>query len=449
MTFTARLHTQSLDSHPQAGSIKKILSAALEAAAPVSAVQDSLTKDKNTLKVGQKAYTLKEIGKIYLVAIGKAAPPMASAARQILGKYLEGGIVVGKYPSEHELGGLTLHLAGHPLPDERSEKAGKAILSLLAQSAPNDLILFLISGGGSALITVPKEGVSLADMQKLTSLLLGSGARIDEINTLRRALDRVKGGGLARAAYPAQIATLILSDVVNSPLEAIASGPTVPNPDTNADALAVLKKYDLLRDAPPAIIAALQKNEKLEEKMAKGETLIVGSNQISASAARDEAILAGFESRILTTSMQGEASQQGCELASRLRATDEHPLCLIIGGETTVTLGNAAGHGGRNQELALAAAQILSGAENKMLITLATDGEDGPTDGAGAVVTGESLAKAERLGLDAARHLREHNAYPFFNALGDLLKTGPTGTNVNDLVFLFSFYKRSDISHQP
>ncbi len=441
MTFTARLHTTTLDAHPRQASVKKILSTALEAADPAQAVRSTLKLEKGLLKIREQSFPLEDISRLYLVAIGKAASAMASAASEILSDPLSGGIVVSKYPTENNLDHLSLHLAGHPVPNEHSSAAGEAILELLSQTNENDFLLFLISGGGSALITAPVDGVSLADLQKLTALLLSSGARIDEINILRRALDRVKGGGLAQAAYPAQFASLLLSDVVDSPLETIASGPTVPNPTTNADALAILEKYDLLKQIPPPILAALKKTQKdaAKKDISTQNTYIIGSNRISAEAAKERAIQEGFKAHILTTSLQGEAAEKGNELALHLLTAKEQPLCLIVGGETTVSLGDSNGHGGRNQEMALAAVETLSGRENIMFITLATDGDDGPTDAAGAVVTGETFARAKELGLDLETHLREHNAYPLFNALGDLLKPGPTGTNVNDLIFLFSF----------
>ena len=439
MEFVSRLHTKTLDAHPQHLAVKQILSAALEAADPARAVQKALRKKNDLLQLNEQSFQLETIDNIYLVAFGKAAPAMASAARKILGNALSGGIVISKYATDHELGNLNFHIAGHPVPDEKSVAAGKAILKLLSQTGENDLVLFLISGGGSALITAPVENISLHDLQELTSLLLGSGARIDEINTLRRALDRVKGGGLANAAYPAQIASLILSDVVDSPLEAIASGPTVSNPTTNADAFDILRKYELLDKTPASIISALQKTQPDKRKIPKDNAHIIGSNRISAEAARDKAIQEGFETQILTTSLQGEAAEKGNELALHLLATNERPLCVIVGGETTVSLGNSTGHGGRNQELALAAVEKLNTGKNIMLITLATDGDDGPTDAAGAIVTGETLERAKALGLDLYAHLSEHNAYPFFDALGNLLKPGPTGTNVNDLTFLFAF----------
>ena len=219
----------------------------------------------------------------------------------------------------------------------------------------------------------------------------------------------------------------------------ILSRPEIKIGQVIPDALAILKKYNLLDKVPTNIISALQKPQGDERKTPAGNAHIIGSNRISAEAARDKAIREGFKTQILTTSLQGEAAEKGNELALHLLAANEYPLCVIVGGETTVSLGNSTGHGGRNQEVALAAVDALSKKENIMFITLATDGDDGPTDAAGAVVTGETLERAKALGLDLKAHLHEHNAYPFFDALDDLLKPGPTGTNVNDLVFLFAF----------
>jgi hydroxypyruvate reductase len=305
-------------------------------------------------------------------------------------------------------------------------------------------LVCLISGGGSALVTAPYEGITLEDMQALTSLLLACGARIDEINTLRRHLDRVKGGGLARATR-AKVISLSLSDVIGNPLEAIASGPTVPNPTTNADALKILKKYKLQKQVAKSIIKTLESDSLLSdtEKLAaqpQSQNIIIGDNRLAAQAAVDQSQREGIHAEILTNELQGEAREVGRDLARRLRVSTERiarPFCLIAGGETTVTIkGN--GKGGRNQELALAAVQELSGLENVFLIALATDGDDGPTDAAGAAATGESAHRAESLGVDVADHLSRNDAYVFFDKLSDLLKTGPSGTNVNDLIFLIA-----------
>jgi hydroxypyruvate reductase len=278
------------------------------------------------------------------------------------------------------------------------------------------------------LVTAPY--VPLEDLQTLTSLLLASGARIDEINTLRRQLDRVKGGGLARATK-AKIVSLILSDVIGNPLEAIASGPTVPDPTTKVDAVAILQKYKIEKDVPKSILDILLSIPSLALAEADRswihpvQNIIIGDNKLAALAGLEQAEQEGFQAEILTNELQGEAREVGRELAHRLRAesskrnrppfdTTQGKFCLIAGGETTVTLrGN--GKGGRNQELALAAVPELAGLKDVMLIALATDGDDGPTDAAGAVVTGESAQQAESLGLDAADHLSRNDAYPFFD----------------------------------
>lgn len=413
--------------------LMRILATALEAVDPFRAVQQYLPRLE---------------GRVFGLGIGKAAVPMmdALAARTSL----SGGLAVTKFGSGLSRGSFSLIEGGHPVPDERSLKAGTRALEFVSSLEENDTLVCLISGGGSALVTAPY--VPLEDLQTLTSLLLSSGARIDEINTLRRQLDRIKGGGLAHATK-AKIISLILSDVVGNPLEAIASGPTVPDPTTKEDALEILKKYAIEKEIPDSIIDILLRAPSpalTTEELAAGDgggskgkrvqNVIIGDNKLAAQAAQEQAERDGFYAEILTNELQGEARAVGRDLAQRLRADISNrarPFCLIAGGETTVKVtGN--GKGGRNQELALAALPALYGLQDVILVALATDGDDGPTDAAGAVVTGESARRAESLGLDAADHLSRNDAYPFFEALGDLLKTGPTETNVNDLIFLFA-----------
>ena len=417
--------------------ILRILSAALEAVDPFKAVQGHLPNID---------------GRVYGLGIGKAAIPMMDALAERIP--LAGGLGVTKFASGLSRKLYTVIEGGHPIPDARSLNAGERVLKFVSSLHEDDTLVCLISGGGSALVTSPYEGISLEDMQSLTSLLLSSGARIDEINTLRRHLDRIKGGGLARATQ-ARVLSLILSDVIGNPLEAIASGPTAPDPTTREDALEILKKYQLENRTPHSILDHLQ--GVLSGPLAAGtaarhlrdgggsmvgqvQNIIIGDNKLAARAALELAKYEGFHAEILTNELQGEAREVGHELAHRLRVSisrKTRPFCLIAGGETTVTI-KGGGKGGRNQELALAAVDELAGLEDVLLIALATDGDDGPTDAAGAVVTGESVRRAESLGLRAADYLSRNDAYPFFDALGDLLKTGPTGTNVNDLVFLIA-----------
>ena len=406
----------------------RILAAALEAVDPFDAVQKYLPPLD---------------GRVCGLGIGKAAIPMMDALAAWIP--LAGGLAVTKFASGLSRDSYTLMEGGHPIPDERSLLAGEHVLEFVSSLEEDDTLICLISGGGSALVTAPY--VPLEDLQALTSLLLSSGARIDEINVLRRQLDRLKGGGLARATK-AKITSLILSDVIGNPLEAIASGPTVPDPTRRVDAIEILKKYSIDQEIPKSILGilfsvpslAMTTEDSRGSLDGRVQNLIIGDNKLAARAALEQAEREGFHAEILTNELQGEAREVGRDLAQRLRAdisTRTRPFCLIAGGETTVTIrGN--GTGGRNQELALAAVDQLAGLQNVMLIALATDGDDGPTDAAGAVVTGESARRAEALGLDAAGCLSRNDAYPFFEALGDLLKTGPTGTNVNDLTFLFA-----------
>ncbi|MBA4380920.1 MAG: glycerate kinase, partial [Anaerolinea sp.] len=336
----------------------------------------------------------------------------------------------------------------HPVPDGRSLVAGQRVLELLSGLSADDMVFCLISGGGSALMVAPVEGVTLSDLQALTSALLACGASIDEINILRRHLDRLKGGGLARLASPARVVSLILSDVVGNPLEAIASGPTAPDPTTCADALTVLDKYKLHGKVPKSVMSTLKSGRETlkpgDVVFRNVDNILVGSNLLAAQAALKQAGAEGFHPYLLRADLQGEAREVAVELCRTLRWAWQTgdpappPACIVAGGETTVTL-RGDGRGGRNTELALASVTELANFPEVMLVSLATDGEDGPTDAAGAVVTGETFARAYGLGLDPVEHLHRNDSYTFFAALDDLLKPGPTGTNVNDLTFLFTF----------
>lgn len=408
--------------------ILRILAAAIDAVDPHKAVQTHLPG---------------LTGRIFGLGIGKAAIPMMDA---LAGRIpLIDGLAVCKHASSRSRNLFAVIEGGHPIPDVRSVSAGERVLEFVSSLHEEDTLVCLISGGGSALVTAPHKGVTLDDMQSLTRELLACGARIEEINTLRRQLDRIKGGGLARATK-AKIVSLILSDVIGNPLEAIASGPTVPDPTTREDAMAVLKKYGLEKQVPASILQALESGHLLADdykrisRFQNVQNIIIGDNKLAAQAALEQARREGFHVEILTNELQGEARDVGAMLAERLRGEAvrrSRPFCLIAGGETTVTI-KGGGKGGRNQELALSTVDELGGLENCMLISLATDGDDGPTDAAGAVVTGESARRAESLGMNAAGSLSRNDAYPFFEALGDLIKSGPTGTNVNDLIFLFA-----------
>jgi len=424
--------------------------AALEAVEPESAVRRHLRRQGHWLTVGKQRYDLAKIRNVYLVSVGKAGAPMARAAAVVLGDALIQGVVIVK--ENHSLREPVLPFevleAAHPVPDTRGVMAARKVISMLLTAGPEDLVLCLISGGGSALLTSPVEGVSLADLQALTELLLRSGANIHELNSLRKHLDNVKGGGLARYAFPAHVESLILSDVVGDDLDVIASGPTVPDPTTYAEAWEIVDKYDLQNRIPQAIRRHLLdgKEGKLPETPKPGDpvfekvhTQIIGNNLQAASAAVQQAKREGFNAQLLSQPLLGEARQVGAELAALLAQLPRggQPACLIAGGETTVTV-RGDGRGGRNQELALAAVRPLAALPRCGLIAMATDGEDGPTDAAGAVVTEATLARARELGLDLHDFLARNDAYHFFLPLGDLLRFGSTQTNVNDLALLFA-----------
>jgi len=405
--------------------IMRILAAAINAVDPAQAV---------------KKYLPSLSGNVHGLGIGKASIPMLTALAESY--LLSSALAISKHASPSTSNLVPAILGNHPIPGTDSLRAGERALEFVSSLNEDDTLICLISGGGSALVTAPYEEITLADLQTLTSLLLSCGARIDEINTLRRQLDRIKGGGLARATK-AKIISLILSDVIGNPLEAIASGPTYPNPTTGEDALKILEKYKIIDQVSNSIISTLESNSLLFDgrHQAVGvQHIIVGDNKLAAQAAMEQAQREGFSAEILTNELQGEARNVGVMLAKRLRdemTKRSRPFCLIAGGETTVTL-KAEGKGGRNQELALAAATELAGLQNVLLISLATDGDDGPTDAAGAVATGETIQMAEKMGFNAADHLSRNDAYIFFDRIGDLLLTGPSGTNVNDLAFLFA-----------
>lgn len=450
------LTTSTFQTLPWGDSIIRILQAALQAVEPGAAVRRWMTRREDTLIISERKYSLNAFHRVYIVGIGKAAVTMGAAAAELLDPYLSGGIILTKDGYAKNLAGLQdlpgfkIIEASHPIPDVRGLNGAQLIAELLTEVGEGDLVVCLISGGGSALLPLPAEGITLADLQELTSTLLTCGASINEINTLRKHLDTLKGGGLARLAAPASLITLVLSDVVDDLLDVIASGPSVADPTTFADAYGVLEQY-LIVDKVPAPIKnhlLLGMKGNLPDTPKPGDVVfervynvIVGSNRLAAEAALHQAHREGFQPMLLTTSMQGEARQAGRMLgaiAKEIVASGNplhRPACIIAGGETTVTI-HGNGKGGRNQELALGAVQEIAGLENVVLVTLATDGSDGPTDAAGAVVNGDTLKKALLMGIDPADFLTRNDAYHFFSPLGDLLKPGPTDTNVNDLALV-------------
>jgi hydroxypyruvate reductase len=415
--------------------MEALCEAALRAADAGEAVRRYLRRDATVLRVGQRRLELSPVSRVWLIALGKAAPAMASAAAECVEQYLAGGIVttLGETQSIHPR--LWTLAGGHPLPDSGSLAAGEQARRILAGACPDDLVLVLVSGGGSAMFELLGEGITLDDLRTLNDRLIRSGAPIDKINTVRRSLSLVKGGGLVRLAWPARTIGLILSDVVGDPLFAVASGPTVLQSTGRQEARRVLQEYGLWKDAPPSIRAALVASSVVEARPALAPSPInlrVGGNREMVQAARAEAERRGFRTRLLSGRMRGEAREVGSAFARRLIRAPAR-CCYLMGGETTVTV-RGAGRGGRNQELALAAARVLDGVAGAAVLAMASDGVDGPTDAAGASVDGATLGRARDLGLDPEASLAENDSYPLLLACGALLRTGATGTNVGDLV---------------
>jgi glycerate 2-kinase len=376
---------------------------------------------------------------VFVVGAGKAGIAMTESVTDVLGDRLTAGVVSVPVPPTRSRERITYIAGGHPIPTQDSIAAGQAVADLLAQTTVGDLVIALISGGGSALLELPQPGFSLADLQKTTDALLKCGAAIHEINCIRTRLSQLKGGGLARLAYPARVLGLILSDVVGNALDVVASGPTVPLASSTAEARAIVDKYHLQSVLPVAVLECLnQQTSEINNAFPSPwavENRLIACNRLAGEAAAAAAKELGFESFFLADDWQGEAHEVGGRFAQLLIEKAGHgPKCYVVGGETTVTVrGN--GKGGRNQEAALAAAIAVAGRPNIALAAFATDGVDGPTDAAGAVVAGDTVKRAGLLGLDPRQYLDANNAYPFFSALGDLIITGPTGTNVNDLLF--------------
>jgi glycerate 2-kinase len=434
---------------------KDIFSKALSAVDPSKILKDRIRIEKDRLWIrieenSEKNFDLNTFHKIFLVGTGKASNSMAKAVEEIFGDRMTKGVVTTKYGHLLPLKKTEIIEAGHPIPDQKGYEGAKKIQGLLKKSGPKDLVIFILSGGGSALLPFPADGIELKEKQEMTQLLLDCGADIKEINTIRKHISRMKGGWLTRWAYPSTVIGFILSDVVGDQLDVIGSGPTVPDPSTFEEALEILKKYDLLNEIAPSIQKhlILGKEGKVEETPKPGDVVfervynsLIGSNILALRAAEKEATSLGLNTLILSSSIEGEtreASRFHTAIAKEVISSGNpipKPACILSGGETTVTIkGN--GLGGRNQEFALAGALEISGIEKVVLLSGGTDGTDGPTDASGAMVDHTTVHRAKSMGLDPKAHLENNDAYPFFQKLGDLLITGPTHTNVMDVRIL-------------
>ena len=421
----------------------RIFHAAVHAVDPAQAVLRHVKIRGDTLIAGGRRYRLNRFANIYVVGAGKAGAQMAQAVERLLGRRVTSGLVNVKSGHVARLRRVQLNECRHPVPDRAGEQGASRIAQIAREAGPDDLVVCLVSGGASALLPLPAPPVTLEEKQETTRLLLDCGANIHQINCVRKHISLVKGGQLARLAYPATVLTLILSDVIGDDLDVIGSGPTVPDRTTFADAKGIFEHYAIWAKAPRGVRERLSSNFPETPKLgdpifAKVQNLIVGSNRLAVDAATREARTLGFRTMLLSTFVEGEAREVArvhAAVAKEIRATGhpvKPPACLISGGETTVTI-RGSGLGGRNQEFALAAALDIAGLEDVVVLSAGTDGSDGPTDAAGAIADGATLERALRQGLDAAKFLANNDSYRFFDPLGDLIKTGPTGTNVADI----------------
>ena len=429
-----------------------ILEEGVKAADPRQAITRNVTRRGDELKINGLTFNLSQFENVYVLGAGKASGAMAEAIEEVLGDKITAGFVNVNLGSSIKslTGRITLNEASHPIPSEDGMRGTKEILRIAEKAGERDLILYLISGGGSALAPLPADGLTLRDKMDVTSILLKSGATINELNTVRKHLSAIKGGRLAKAAYPATLVGLVISDVIGDPLDIISSGPTTPDPSTFAEAKEILEKYGLWKEAPERVRKHLEEGcsgrvletpKEKDEAFKKVNNVVVASSNLVMVEMEKAAAKLRLNTLILSSRIEGEAREVGKVLASiatEAKLSDnpaKKPLVIIGGGETTVTV-RGKGLGGRNQELTLGAATKISDLNGVVVTSMGSDGLDGPTDAAGALVDGKSLKKALQLGLKPYEYLKENDSYNFFKRLGDLILTGPTGTNVNDFMIM-------------
>jgi hydroxypyruvate reductase len=416
---------------------RRIAQAALDAADPAACVRRAM-----------QAIDIGDPRRVFVIGAGKASALMAKAVEDILGDNIDAGWINTKVGHGVELGRIVCHECGHPVPDEAGVAGARRIADMAREAGDRDLVICLISGGASALLPLPAWPLTLADKQATTSLLLGSGAPIEELNCVRKHLSGIKGGRLAQLATPARVLSLILSDVVGDDPGVIGSGPTAPDATTFEQARHILHRRRIWERLPDSVrdhlTQAQSETPKPDDPVFLGvRNVIVGSNRLALDGARKQAESLGFTTLLLCSAIQGEAREVARVHAAILREIRDsgnpitRPACILSGGETTVTL-RGQGKGGRNQEFALAAARDIAGLADVLLLSFGTDGTDGPTDAAGAFADGATVRRAEALGYDATRSLDDNDAYPLFEALGDLLITGATLTNVMDVHLLLA-----------
>jgi glycerate-2-kinase len=419
--------------------LEGLLAAALHRVDPAAALRRHVHRSGDRLTLAGRE--VPDGARLVVLAAGKAAAAMAAALEELAADRISRGLVVTKDGHGAQLAKLALRHAGHPLPDQRSETAAREAIALVEGAAPGEVLVVLLSGGASALLSCPLPGLSRDDLVATTELLLASGVEIEEINTVRKHLTEISGGRLARRAASRRIEVLAISDVPGDAIETIASGPCAADLRSNADALGVFERRGLRGRVPPRVVAHLESSredsvEPGDATLARVCSTILASNRDALAGAREAALERGLRAVTVTDALSGEARDAGRRLVALARSLSrDGPLLLLAGGETTVTL-RGGGKGGRNQELALAAASELAGSSGIALLAAGTDGTDGPTDAAGAYVDGGTARRGRALGLDARAALERNDSYSFFSAEGGLLVTGPTRTNVMDLVLV-------------
>ena len=429
--------------------LKKLMARGLAAVDAHTAVARAISRNGEKLGIGRRRYDLRHYERVVMVGAGKATAPMARAVEQRLKSRLHGGFVVVKYGHGLPTKRTVVAEASHPVPDQSGQRAAARLCAMAADLGRRDLLIVLLSGGASSLLPAPVAGVTLADKQRTTQELLRCGATIPEINTVRKHLSRIKGGRLAELTK-ATVVTLILSDVLGDDLSAVASGPTAPDPTTYQDAVIILKRYRIWQAIPQRVRRHLDRGCRgfVSETPKPGSSLfrrihhhIVGNNAAAVTAVARAARAAGIRTLVHTPALTGEACEEGKQFGAMARRIAregkplQRPCCVVVGGETTVTV-TGKGKGGRAQEFAAAAALEIADLAKVWVVAIGTDGTDGPTDAAGAVIDGNTVAHAQRLSVDLKSALKRHNTYPALKRLHQLIFTGPTGTNVNDLYLL-------------
>ena len=426
---------------------EQIFLAGIESVLPERLIINKMEIKDNCLIIGQLTFRLNEIEKIYVIGAGKASATMGAEVEKILGNRITEGHIVVKYGHSCKLNHIKISEAGHPLPDSNGFKATEQILKIADKATKNDLVICLLSGGGSALLADFPDEASPEEMIETTDLLVNSGACINELNAVRKHLSKVKGGQLARVVYPATLVNLILSDVPGDPLDVIASGPSVPDPTTFDQALSVLEKFKLTRSVSPGILKYLNEGAagNKQETPKQGDplfenvhNLLIGNNMMALEAAKQKALEFNINSVIITDQLQGDTSSVSEYLVeTALKFKDDEnevkPVCLLFGGETTVNM-TGKGAGGRNQHLSLLIGILLNNHQGITILCAGTDGTDGPTNAAGAVVDSGTFPDAKSKNIDPVKYLRDFDSFHFFKKAGGHIITGPTMTNVMDII---------------